>query len=124
MEGPLLQKSKAMALAAIDLVRAVRAREKEFVLTNQFIRAATNPGAMAREARHAESRPDFIHKLAIAKKEAEESGYWFELLHEGHYLDGIESEKFKRLHNEVMRILTASLRTNRAALKNGNSLKK
>ena len=81
-KGPLLVKTKAFALAAIKLVHAIRERRKEYTLTGQYLRAATNPGAMAREAQHAESLPDFIHKLGIAKKEAEEAGYWFELLDE------------------------------------------
>ena len=124
-KGPLLAKTKAFALAAIKLVHAIREHRKEYLLTNQYLRAATNPGAMAREAQHAESLPDFIHKLGIAKKETEEAGYWFELLEEsGLYLTGIECREATALQNEVQRLLTAILRTSRAKLAAQKAAKK
>ena len=112
-DNALLIKTKAFALAAIKVVKAVQKHEREYILTKQYLRAATNPGAMAREAQQAESKADFIHKLAIAKKEADEADYWFELLEESDYFVGIDVSSARKLNMEVMRLLTSILRTSR-----------
>lgn len=111
--GPLEIKSKAFALKAIRLVQYVQKNHREYVLTKQYLRAATNPGAMAREAQHAESHADFIHKLGIAKKEAEEAEYWYELLDESDYLVDYDGSEALQLNNEVMRLLTSILNTSK-----------
>ena len=115
--GALEVKSKAFALEAIRLVHIVQTNKREYVLTKQYLRAATNPGAMAREAQHAESLPDFIHKLKIAKKEVEEAGYWYELLLESdRYLVGIDGTRARALQEEVSRLLTSIIRTSKLRL--------
>ncbi len=60
---------------------------KEFVLSKQLLRSGTAVGTLVREAEHAESTADFIHKMAIAQKEANETEYWIELLHQSDFLD-------------------------------------
>jgi four helix bundle protein len=77
----------------------------------QLLRAGTSPGANYEEARGAESRSDFIHKLAIAIKEVRESQYWLQVirdaeLHSSHHLD----ETIDRA-DELISILTASRKT-------------
>ena len=62
-------------------------KKREFVLSKQLLRSGTAIGALVREAEHAESTADFIHKMAIAQKEANESDYWIELLYQTGYLD-------------------------------------
>lgn len=54
----------------------------KFILANQLLKSGTSVGANIREAQGAESRMDFIHKMKIAAKEAEETDYWLALLHE------------------------------------------
>jgi len=54
-------------------------QEKKFNLANQLFRSGTSVGANVREAQGCESKSDFIHKMKIAYKEAEETRYWLEL---------------------------------------------
>jgi four helix bundle protein len=65
-------------------------KRKEFVLSKQFLRSATSIGAQVREAQNAESKADFIHKLAIGQKECDESLYWLELMHNSNYISDTE----------------------------------
>ena len=102
-ENPLLEKSYDFALSIIQFVRRVQAEEKEFVLTKQVLRSGTAIGALSEEAQQAESKADFIHKLAIANKEAHETHYWLRLIKDSKLsLEGIDelivhSEELKRL---------------------------
>jgi len=68
-ENPLLNKSYDFALSIVKIVRKIQQDEKEFVLTKQVLRSGTAIGALSEEAQQAESKADFIHKLAIANKE-------------------------------------------------------
>ena len=73
-------KSFAFALRIIKMYQFLCDNKREFILSKQLLRSGTSIGAMVREAEHAESKADFIHKMAIAQKEANETDYWIELL--------------------------------------------
>ncbi|MCZ8215649.1 MAG: four helix bundle protein [Cyclobacteriaceae bacterium] len=66
---------------ALDIVKFVEILEsnRKYAVANQLIKSGTSIGANVREAQHAESKADFIHKLKIAAKEAEETEYWLEI---------------------------------------------
>ena len=68
------------ALQAFRICQHINETEKQFIITKQLARSASSVGANVREARNAESKNDFIHKLSIALKECDESVYWIELL--------------------------------------------
>ena len=94
------------ALSSLRICREVAETEKEFIVTRQLARSATSVGANVREARNAVSKNDFIHKMAIAQKECDESMYWLELLNA--FLE-TEHEELKALHresNEILRVLS------------------
>ena len=76
-------------------------KKKEFVISKQLLRSGTAVGALVREAEQAESKLDFIHKLSIAQKEANESDYWLELLFQSDYLD---KSQFQSLKNDIVEI--------------------
>ena len=76
------QKSKAFALRIIKLFKYLQEEKKEFVLSKQILRSGTSIGANARERKNSQSKADFISKLSIALKEADETQYWLELLNE------------------------------------------
>lgn len=78
MSGLIQEKSFDFALAILAYA-ALLTDKKMFVIANQIIRSGTSVGANVREAQHAESKADFIHKLKIASKEAEETSYFLEL---------------------------------------------
>ncbi len=78
-------KSFSFALRIVKLYKFLNA-QREFVLSKQLLRSGTSVGANIREAEHAQSKKDFIHKFAIAQKEANETEYWLELLYQSDYL--------------------------------------
>lgn len=81
-ENILKDRSFQFSLAVIKVYKQVSVEHKEYVLTKQLLRSGTAIGALYREAEHAQSKIDFIHKLSIALKEANETLYWIELLHQ------------------------------------------
>jgi four helix bundle protein len=105
---PLLKKSMDLAIAVIEAIDNNNELKKSF-LSNQLIRSGTAVGALVREAQNAESRRDFIHKIKIAAKEAEETRYWL-LICEGLYVS-YKWETVLGLVNEVNKILGKSLST-------------
>ncbi len=82
-ENVIKKKSYDFALAIIKLNKDLVEHKREFVLSKQLSRSGTSVGALIREAEHAESKKDFLHKMNIALKEANESEYWLELLRDG-----------------------------------------
>ena len=85
-ENPVKDKSFAFALRVVKLAKYLESEKKEFVLSRQVLRSGTAISALVREAEHAESRADFVHKMNIALKEASETLYWLDLLHQGGYI--------------------------------------
>ena len=69
----LKDKSLDFAIQIVNTCRKIQNNQKEYILTKQLIRSGTAVGALYHEAQHAESKLDFIHKLAIAQKECNES---------------------------------------------------
>ena len=88
-ENIIKTKSFNFALRIVKLYQFLCSEKREFVLSKQLLRSGTSVGALVREAEQAESKLDFIHKLAIAQKEANESDYWVELLLQSEYLNEI-----------------------------------
>ena len=98
----LKEKSFALALRIIKLYKFLIENKKEYVLSKQILRSGTSVGAMIREAQNAESKMDFVHKLAIAQKECDESLYWMELLVQS---DFISKEAFESVSAEAEQVL-------------------
>ena len=73
-------KSLEFAVRIVNLYKFLVNEQKEFVMSKQILRSGTSIGANIREAEQAQSRADFINKLNIALKEANETEYWLELL--------------------------------------------
>jgi four helix bundle protein len=102
----LEKRAKAFALLVIRYV-AARPRCKESdVLGYQLLKSATSIGANYREANRSESRADFIHKIAIAEKEAAETQYWLELCREAKQLNCDGLEELQRESSELLAIFT------------------
>mgnify|MGYP003431045194 FL=1 len=112
-------KSKAFALRIIKFVRLLQDDERGRVISKQLLRSGTSIGANVRESYNAQSKADFINKLHIALKEADETAYWLELLYES---DIINKQYFDSLYGElkeIIALLTASIKT----LKNNETKK-
>ncbi len=104
-------KTLKFALRIIEMVKYVRGKDNENVLTKQVLRSGTSIGASVRESEYAQSQSDFIHKLSISLKEANETGYWLCLLNKAGYIDGSSYESIKKDCDEIMAILIASIKT-------------
>lgn len=106
-------KSFAFAVRVVRLSRFLVEQKREYVLSKQVLRSGTSVGAMIREAEHAETKKDFIHKMAIAQKEINETIYWLELLEATDYLSNPE---FQSLHEdavEIIKLVTSILKTSK-----------
>ena len=111
MESIIDKKSKAFALRIIKLYKQLKEVDKEFVLSKQILRSGTSIGANAKERKNSQSKADFINKLSIALKEADETQYWLELLYESEI---INENIFSSLNNdlkEIIAIITSSIKT-------------
>ncbi len=113
-ENVIKDKSFAFAVRIVKLYQHLVEQKKEYVLSKQLLRSGTSVGAMVREAEHAESKNDFTHKLAIAQKEINESIYWLELLKETNYLTVMEFEGINKDAVEIIKLLTAILKSAKA----------
>jgi four helix bundle protein len=117
MENSIANKSYSLALQAVKLGYKLQSVNKEFILSRQFIRSSTAIGALTREAQYAESKPDFIHKMSIALKEAKETEYWLSLLSDSGFLEREEAQKFNALLSENLKMLTAIVKSAKSTLK-------
>lgn len=95
-------KSFDFALQIIEIYKGLVKDKKEFVMSKQLLRSGTAVGALVREAEHAQSKADFIHKMSIALKEANETEYWIELLYQSNYL---EPSSYHKIHAEALSVL-------------------
>ena len=112
------EKSFAFAVRIVNLYKYLANEKKEYVLSKQLLRLGTSVGALVREAEQAESKADFIHKLAIALKEANETEYWLLLLHETGYLTDTEKESIAEDNTELLKLLTSIINTTKSSMSN------
>ena len=103
-------KSYAFALDVVHAVQALHGR-KEFVLSDQLLRAGTSIGANVEEANAAQSKREFTAKMSIASKEAREAHYWIRLLRDAGYLPIASSSDLAEKCQELIRMLTAIVKT-------------
>ena len=104
-------KDKTFALRIVKAYKFLSEQKKEFILSKQMLRSGTAVGAMIREAEQAESSADFVHKLSIALKEANETEYWIELLHQSGYLEKSVASSIKSDLTEILKLLTSIIKT-------------
>jgi len=112
-ESIVKTKSFELAVSGVNFYKYIVSEKKEYVMSKQFLRSITSVGANVREAVNAQSKPDFIHKLAIAQKECDETIYWLELLKATAY---ISENEFNSLHgqsNEVLKIIRSIIITSK-----------
>jgi four helix bundle protein len=116
-ENILLTKSIAFAIRIIKLYKFLLLNHKEYVLSKQILRSGTAIGALISESVYGQSKKDFIHKLSIAIKEANETNYWLILLFETSFINAAEFESMQMQCNELLKLLTASINTSKKNLK-------
>ncbi len=114
----VLEKSKAFALRIIKLYQYLIEEKREFILSKQLLRSGTSIGANTREASRGQTKPDFYAKLNIALKEADETAYWLELLHESNFIDNKQFESIYADCNEIIALLVSITKTQKGAKSN------
>ena len=85
-ENIVATKSYSFARRIVKAYQYLNNEQKEFVISKQLLRSGTAIGALVREAEYAQSKLDFIHKLSVALKEANETEYWLMLLKDSQYI--------------------------------------
>ena len=103
-ENIIQEKSKAFAVRIVKFYKYLCDEKKEYVLSKQILRSGTSIGANVRESKNAQSKADFISKMSIALKEADETAYWIELLTESEiikiYQDDIHFDSYDAVIND------------------------
>jgi len=107
-------KSLAFAKRIAKCYRYLKDKKKESVMSKQLLRCGTSVGANVREGLYAQSRKDFISKLNIALKEAGETDYWLDVIHSAEYFTDDEFESMRADNEELVRLLTAIIKTTKA----------
>lgn len=110
-DNVVADKSKAFALRIIQLYRYLKEEKREFVLSKQVLRSGTSIGANVKEAIRWQSKADFYSKLNVSLKEASETEYWLELLHESGYIDDASFTSIYTDCQELIKILVAITKT-------------
>ncbi len=113
-----MNKSYAFALRIIKLYKYLVSDKKEYVLSKQVLRSGTSIGALVKEAEHAQSKKDFINKMNIALKEANETEYWLMLLKDSDYID---ESSFNSIHPdsvELIKLLVSIVKTSKQTIDN------
>ena len=102
--------SMDFAVSIINLVKELKLK-KENIISNQIGRSGTSIGANIREAQYAHGKADFVSKLQIALKEANETGYWLELLYKTSYIDEVTYKELDSACTSIRVMVIASVNT-------------
>ncbi|WP_216643764.1 four helix bundle protein [Vibrio sp. B1Z05] len=116
MDGAIKIKSYNFSLRIIKLYQFLQSEKREYVLSKQLLRSGTAIGALVREAEHAQSKADFINKMNIALKEANETVYWLELLRDSEYLSHTQSQSIIPDSIEILKLLVSIVKTSKQNL--------
>ena len=110
-KSPLRDKSYIFAIKIVKLSQDLVSYKKEFVLSKQILRSGTAIGALIRESEFAASKADFINKITVSLKEANETEYWLMLLHDTSYLNNKDFLQLQSECKELIAMLVASIKT-------------
>ena len=116
MSNIILDKTFLFAVRIVKLVKVLQQERKEYILSKQLLRSGTSVGALVREAEHAQSKKDFIHKTAIGLKEINETKYWLNLLYETSIIYEREYNSIHTDCEEILKIMVKIIKTSKANL--------
>lgn len=112
----LRDKSLAFAIRIVRFNKFLKNDKQEYILSKQILRSGTSIGALIRESENGSSRRDFIHKLSIALKEADETQYWLELLYRSEIISQAVFESINKDAEELIKLLVASVKTSKSKI--------
>jgi len=106
-------KSYAFAIRVVKLFKYLKSEHNEYVLSKQVLRSGTAIGALVREAEFAQSKADFINKLSIGLKEANETDYWIDLLYDTGYITHLMYQDIKKDIKELIKLLVSIVKSSK-----------
>lgn len=115
-ESIIQKKSFDFAVEIVKTYQLLTNERREFVLSKQLLRSGTSIGANVSEALRGQSLRDFIHKLHISRKEANETLYWLMLFEATNYLETKQCEVLQTSCEEVLKLLTSIIKTSERKL--------
>ena len=107
----LYDKSYIFSIRIVKLTQYLTKEKKEYILSKQIMRSGTAICALVSESKFAQSRADFLNKLMIALKEANETQYWINLLFDTDYISKIMHKSLFKDSNEVISLLVSITKT-------------
>ena len=111
MDNLILDKSKAFAIRIINLFKHLNEEKREYILSKQLLRSGTSIGANCREAARGQSKADFVAKMNIALKEADETAYWLELLYATDFVTQVQFQSINNDAEELIKLLVSIIKT-------------
>ena len=99
----LHKKSYKFAIRVVKLSQYLIKEKKEYILSKQILRSGTSVGALISESKFAQSKADFLNKLMVSLKEANETAYWINLLHDTEY---ISQKMYQSLHTDIDELIS------------------
>jgi four helix bundle protein len=114
----IVDKSYKFALRIVNAYLFLSRDKQEYVLSKQLLRSGTAIGALVSESRFAQSKADFINKMHIAIKEANETRYWINLLYDSKFITKAMYDSIFPEIEELINILSAIIKTSKLKMKN------
>ena len=110
MAGAIQDKSRDFAIRIVNCYKYLTEQKKEWIISKQLLRCGTSIGANTRESRNAQSRMDFLNKLNVALKEADETEYWLDIIHATGYIDDTMYESLQADCGELIALLISIIK--------------
>ncbi|WP_227807496.1 four helix bundle protein [Lutibacter profundi] len=112
-ENLIKNKSFQFAIDIVSLYKDLVENKKEFVMSRQLLKSGTSIGANVREAEFAQSKADFSSKMSISLKEANETGYWLELLFKTKFINENTFKEYKIKSTEILKLLVSIVKSSK-----------
>ena len=110
-DSVIAEKTVDFAVRIVKFYKYLCDEKNEYVLSKQILRSGTSIGANVRESKNAQSKADFISKLNIALKEADETQYWLEIMVKSDLIKENQVEALNKDLKEIIAMLVASIKT-------------
>lgn len=112
-ESILQDKSYSFSIRIVKLSRYLQTEKKEFILSKQILKSGTSVGALIREAQFGQSKANFISKMSIALKEANETDYWLSLLKDTEFINHKMFISLQKDCSELLALLVSTVKTSK-----------
>ena len=116
IENNIYELARDFAIRIVNMYKYLVENNKEYIMSKKLFRSGTSIGANVFEGKNAQSRPDFASKMSIALKEATESAYWIDLLHETKYITDSEFLSVSQDCSRIIAVLTKIVKSSKQSI--------